>query len=55
MGRVVPESWMHRWISVIPKDKSGPIQLERIRPISLYEVTRKIWTGILNSRIMELK
>ena len=54
MGRVIPESWMHRWISVIPKDKSGPIQLNRIRPISLYEVTRKIWTGILNRRIMNI-
>ena len=53
IGRVVPDSWLHRWISVVPKDKNCPIQIDRIRPISLYEVTRKIWTGILNKRIMD--
>ena len=53
-GRIIPESWLHRWLCLVPKDKKGPTKLDRIRPISLYEVTRKIWTGILNHRIIRI-
>jgi hypothetical protein len=38
----------------VPKDKLGPIQIDKIRPISLYEVVRKVWTGIVNARIMKV-
>ena len=50
-GRVTPQSWCHRWMAPIPKDESDPSNLEKIRPISLYEVTRKVWTSIINRRI----
>jgi hypothetical protein len=53
-GQVDPESWAHRWMCLVPKDKVGPVKLDRIRPISLYEVTRKLWTGILNDRITHI-
>ena len=39
---------------LVPKDKVGPVKLDRIRPISLYEVTRKLWTGIINDRITKV-
>jgi hypothetical protein len=48
---MVPESWYARWICSVPKKKTGPITLDSIRPISLYEVLRKVWTSIITARI----
>ena len=48
---MVPESWYARWICSVPKKKNGPITLDSIRPISLYEVLRKVWTSIITARI----
>jgi hypothetical protein len=42
---------IHRWMCTIPKDRLGPVTIDKIRPISLYEVVRKAWTGIINDRI----
>jgi hypothetical protein len=47
---VIPESWFHRWICTVPKVK-GVCDIKQIRPISLYEVLRKLWTSIINKRI----
>ena len=48
---ILPDSWYTRWLCLIPKDKFGPPNLDRIRPISLFEVIRKVWTSILITRI----
>ena len=48
---ILPDTWYTRWLCLIPKDKFGPPNIDRIRPISLFEVIRKVWTSILITRI----
>ena len=51
---ILPESWYTRWLCLIPKDKFGPPSMDRIRPISLFEVIRKVWTAVLTNRITKV-
>jgi hypothetical protein len=51
---MIPESWFSRWLCSVPKKKNGPIMLDSIRPISLYEVLRKVWTSIITARISKV-
>ena len=53
-GQNTPESWTARWLCMIPKKKNGNITLDSIRPISLYEVLRKVWTSIITARISKV-
>ena len=48
-----PTQWKWKWISPIPK-VAGDNSLENIRPISLVEILRKVWTGIRVSKIWRL-
>jgi hypothetical protein len=50
-NELVPTTWYTSWLCLIPKDKFGAPSLERIRPISLFEVIRKVWTSVLVTRI----
>ena len=50
----IPSFWKDRFLALIPKDKNKAISADRVRPISLYEVTRKIWTGAIMKRITNL-
>jgi hypothetical protein len=50
---LVPTSWYTRWLCLIPKDKFGAPSLERIRPISLFEVIRKVWTSVWLLELLE--
>ena len=45
-----PTHWTWKWITPIPK-VAGDNSLENIRPISLVEVLRKVWSGIRVKRI----
>ena len=49
--RYVPEWWKWRWLHPIPKVQSVVLSLEKLRPIMLVEVTRKLWTQITIRRI----
>ena len=49
--RYVPEWWKWRWLHPIPKVQSAVLSLEKLRPIMLVEVTRKLWTQITILRI----
>jgi hypothetical protein len=51
---MIPEFRYSRWLCTIPKKKNGPITLDSIRPISLYEVLRKVWTSIITARISKV-
>ena len=46
-----PKHWTWKWISPIPKI-AGDNSLQNIRPISLVEVLRNVWSGICVSKIM---
>ena len=50
----IPSFWKDRYLALIPKDKNKAISADRVRPISLYEVTRKLWTGAIIRRITNL-
>ena len=48
-----PKHWTWKWITPIPKN-AGDNSLDNIRPISLVEVLRKVWSGIRVSKIWHL-
>ena len=50
--RHVPSWWKNKWVVLVPKDDTPNIPITRLRPISLLETTRKIWTAIIISRIV---
>ena len=43
--------WLQRWICTVPKNKGVACTLNSVRPISLYEVLRKVWTGLIAKKI----
>ena len=47
----VPSSWHDRFMSLIPKDKTTVVTLEKVRPISLFETLRKVWTSMIMRRV----
>ena len=51
---ITPESWHHRWLAMVPKQADSAPPLDQIRPISLYEVLRKVWTTIITARIVSV-
>ena len=46
----IPDFWKNRWILPIPKTEETD-NMDKLRPIALYEITRKIWTSMVLSRI----
>ena len=50
----LPEWWKWRWPHPIPKVQSSVLSLEKLRPIMLVEVTRKLWTQITIRRIQTI-
>ena len=42
---VHPSHWMWKWLAPMPKIE-GDITVKDLRPLTLIEVTRKIWTSI---------
>ena len=46
----IPDWWKNRWILPIPKTPQARSP-DQMRPIALYEITRKIWTSMVLSRI----
>ena len=51
---ISPESWKNRFLAMVPKVAESAPVLDQIRPISLYETLRKVWTTIVTSRITEV-
>ena len=51
---ISPESWKNRFLAMVPKVAESAPALDQIRPISLYETLRKVWTTIVTSRITEV-
>ena len=50
--RYIPPWWRDKWVVLIPKVDTPIIPTNKLRPISLLETTRKIWTAIIMTRIM---
>ena len=44
-----PESWKWRWILPIPKTQEAT--LEDLRPLSLFEATRKLWLALILTKL----
>ena len=51
---ISPESWKNRLLVMVPKLSESAPALDRVRPISLYEVLRKVWTTIITTRIVNV-
>ena len=51
---ISPESWKNRFLAMVPKIAESAPALDQVRPISLYETLRKVWTTIVTSRIVEV-
>ena len=51
---ISPESWKNRLLVMVPKLSESAPALDRVRPISLYEVLRKVWTTIITARIVNV-
>ncbi len=49
----VPEWWQDRLMTLLPKEP-GNHDLNKIRPISLFEVMRKMWAGMVTIRIQRI-
>jgi hypothetical protein len=49
----VPQWWQDRLMTLLPKEP-GTHDLNKIRPISLFEVIRKLWAGMVTSRIQRI-
>ena len=49
--RHIPESWKHKWVMHIPKVQASQVPIDKRRPICLLETMRKVWTGIITSKI----
>ena len=47
----IPKEWLISSIFLVPKDKDFDGDLDRMRPITLLEVTRKVLSKILNRRL----
>jgi hypothetical protein len=50
----VPDSWHHRFMCLIPKEKDAVVTLEKVRPISLFETMRKVWTSMIMYRVQHV-
>jgi hypothetical protein len=51
-SRSIPDFWKWKWLVPIPK-KADPT-LNELRPLTLIEVTRKIWSSIFVRRLQDL-
>ncbi len=49
----VPQWWQDRLITLLPKEP-GIHDLSKIRPISLFEVIRKMWAGMVAARVQRV-
>jgi hypothetical protein len=49
----VPEWWQDRLMTLLPKTQ-GTHDLAKIRPISLFEVIRKLWAGMVAKRVQRV-
>jgi len=49
---ITPESWKNRFLAMVPKLAETASALDQVRPISLYETLRKVWTTIVTARIV---
>ena len=49
----VPQWWQDRLMTLLPKEP-GIHDLGKIRPISLFEVIRKMWAGMVTTRIQRI-
>ena len=50
-ARHVPDWWKDKWMIMVPKVFSAQLKTSDLRPISLLETTRKIWTALLMTKI----
>jgi hypothetical protein len=44
-----PSGWKHKWLAILPKIR-GEVTLQDVRPLTLLECARKIWTSIRVSK-----
>ncbi len=49
----IPQWWQDRLMTLLPKEP-GQHDLSKIRPISLFEVIRKMWAGMVTTRIQRI-
>ena len=50
--RYTPSWWKDKWVVLVSKYYTPNISTSRLRPISLLETSKKIWTAIIISRII---
>ncbi len=51
--KTVPAWWQDRLITLLPKEP-GIHDLSKIRPISLFEVIRKMWASMVSRRVQHV-
>jgi hypothetical protein len=49
----VPEWWQDRLMTLLPKEL-GAHNFNKVRPISLFEVIRKMWAGMVTTRVQRI-
>jgi hypothetical protein len=49
----IPQWWQDRLMTLLPKEP-GVHDLSKIRPISLFEIIRKLWAGMVTSRVQRI-
>ncbi len=49
----VPQWWQDRLMTLLPKEP-GVHDLTKIRPISLFEIIRKFWAGMITTRVQQI-
>ena len=40
-----PSGWQHKWLAILPKVR-GEVSLCDVRPLTLLECVRKVWTSV---------
>ena len=46
-----PKHWTYKWLAPMPKKSGDDITVNDLRPLTLIEVTRKLWTSITVRKI----
>ena len=49
----IPQWWQDRLMTLLPKEP-GIHDLSKIRPISLFEIIRKMWAGMVTTRVQRI-
>ena len=49
----IPTWWQDRLVTLLPKEQ-GNHDLAKIRPISLFEIIRKLWASMVTRRVQQV-